>query len=39
MSESEFTSWRVFGEQGPEVEARILHGHAVLGTYTRAAPW
>ena len=35
MSESEFTSWRVFGEQGPEVEARILHGHAVLGTYTR----
>jgi hypothetical protein len=35
MSESEFTSWRVFGERGPEVEARILHGHAVLGTYTR----
>jgi hypothetical protein len=35
MSESEFTSWRLLGERGPESEARILHGHAVLGTYTQ----
>ncbi|MBV9953551.1 MAG: hypothetical protein JO291_16475 [Acidimicrobiia bacterium] len=35
MAESEFTSWRLLGERGPEAEARILHGHAVLGTYTQ----
>jgi hypothetical protein len=35
MAESEFISWRLFGERGPEIEARVLHGHAVLGTYTR----
>jgi hypothetical protein len=35
MAESEFISWRLFGERGPEIEARVLHGHAVLGAYTR----
>lgn len=33
--ELEFLSWRAFGVRGEESMAKIRHGHAILGTYTR----
>ncbi len=35
LSELEFHAWRVLGRRDPEATARLAHGHAVLGTYTR----
>lgn len=35
LSEVEFNAWRVFGEITPATLARVSHGHAVLGCYTR----
>ncbi len=36
LSEAEFIAWRLFDSREPEAVARVLHGHAVLGTYTSA---
>jgi hypothetical protein len=34
LSEAEFIAWRLFDSREPEAVERVLHGHAVLGTYT-----
>lgn len=36
-SEMEFIAWRVFGDADPANQARIAHGHCVMGTFTRGA--
>lgn len=35
LSELEFHAWRLLGSHDEEATARLAHGHAVLGTYTR----
>jgi len=37
LSEAEFIAWRLFDSHQPEAVERVLHGHAVLGTYTSPA--
>ncbi len=37
LSEAEFIAWRLYDSREPEAVTRVLHGHAVLGTYTSAA--
>jgi hypothetical protein len=34
VPELEFNAWRVLGDRSPEAQARLAHGHAVLGTHT-----
>jgi hypothetical protein len=37
LSEIEFIAWRMLGDKRPETQARIAHGHCVMGTFTRGA--
>lgn len=35
LSELEFIAWRMLGDMKPETQARIAHGHCVMGCFTR----
>jgi len=37
LSEAEFIAWRLYDSREAEAVERVLHGHAVLGTYTSPA--